>query len=303
MKKTGFENEFQKSIIERPLTPEGTGADMLLGKCYSVYLPDDMLLALLAGGSIDSPGPVFYHVHGLSCHILIYTTNGSARYSNSNAAWMLERNTVFFISADSGFTIEQTSPEWDFCIGYIRGNTALTFENILACNGSPLVTVTPLSPIPSYADQLSCLPEVTGINESLYINRLLTGILSEMCTISSVESEGNTKVPIYIKQMRSEMDEHYSSDFSLGGFEKEYSKSKYRLCHEFTGYYGISPMQYLINVRIRAARHLLTTSDMSVHEISSAVGIDDTNHFICLFRRINGMTPLVYRRQTTGSPE
>ncbi len=303
MKKTSFENEFQKSIIERPLTPEGTGADMLLGRCYSVYLPDGMLLALLAGGSSDSLGPVFYHMRGLSCHILIYTAKGSARYSNSQTTWILEQNTVFFISANSEFIIEQISPEWDFYIGYIRGNTAYTFEGILAHNNSPLITVTPLSPIPSYTDQLSCLPEITGINESLYINKLLTGVLSEVCTISSGESTGNTRVPIYIKQMRSEMDEHYSSEFSLNGFEKEYNKSKYRLCHEFTRYYGISPMQYLISVRIRIARHLLATTDISIHEIGSTVGIDDANHFISLFRRINGVTPLVYRRQTTGSPE
>jgi AraC-like DNA-binding protein len=298
-----FENEFQKSIIEKPLTPEGTGAGMLLCKCYSSRLPDDMLLCLLAGGQISSSGPIHYHLHGLRCHMLIYTINGSAKYTCGHSIKQLERDTVYFTAADSEFSIEQTSPVWDFYIGYISGRTAASYCDILEQGGSGLVRIPPLSSVQSFADQLSCLPEVSDIRESLYINRLLTGLLSEICVIASGTSADDPDIPIYIRQMRSEMDEHCSSDFTLAGFEKKYGKSRYRLCHEFTKYCGMPPIRYLINVRMRTARHLLTTTEMSVREIGSAVGIDDTNHFISLFRRINGMTPLVYRRQSADSPE
>lgn len=303
MVNSDFENEFQKSIIEKPLTPEGTGAGMLLGKCYSCRLPDDMLLSLLAWGQIKSSGPIHYHLHGLKCHMIIYTVDGSAKYSCGHKVKLLERDTVFFAAADNEFNIEQTSPDWHFYIGYIGGMAAASYCGILEQSGSQLISIPPMSSVQSFADQLSCLPEVTGIRESLYINRLLTGLLSEICVIASGTSADNADIPIYIRQMRTEMDEHCASDYTLDDFEAKYGKSKYRLCHEFTRYCGMPPVRYLINVRIRTARHLLTTTDMTVREIGSAVGIDDTNHFINLFRRINGMTPLVYRQHSADSPE
>ena len=302
MNNTDFENRFQKSIIEKPLTPEGKNSDLLLGKRYSFDAPDDMLPMLLAGSRIVSPGPIYYHMRGLDCHIFIYTISGSARYSYSHKQLSLKQNSLLFINADSEFSIEQTSSNWDFYIGYIDGKTACTYNGFLRAHGGPVIQVTPLSPIPAYIDQLSCIPDIVDISSVFYTSRLITCILTEACLSVFDDSSENTNIPIYIKQMRTEMESGYKKEFTLEMFESEFKKSRYRLCHEFSKYYGISPIRFLNDVRIASARHLLTTTDMSVQEIGFEVGINDTNHLISLFKRANGVTPLVYRRQT-GLPE
>lgn len=303
MNNTEFENCFQKSIIEKPLTPEGCNADLLMGRRYSFIPPDEMLPILLAGSRIVSHGPIFYHMRALGCYILIYTISGSAKYSYSHHNLILTKDSLLFLNADSEFCLEQSSPEWDFYIGYISGKTLTTYDRYIQKSGDPVISASPLSPIPSYIDQLSCIPDIGGVSGAFYVSRLLTGILTETCLSVLDDSAAETNIPIYIKQMRMEIESDYKNEFTLEMFESEFKKNRYRLCREFSKYYGLPPMRFLNNVRISSARHLLTTTDMSVQEIGYDVGINDTNHFISLFKKINGVTPLVYRKQTTGIPE
>ncbi len=64
----------------------------------------------------------------------------------------------------------------------------------------------------------------------------------------------------------------------------------------------ITPGQYLVTIRLNAARKLLTTTDMLVADIATAVGFCDQSHFIRVFKQDRGETPRVYRKrhQTTN---
>ena len=57
-------------------------------------------------------------------------------------------------------------------------------------------------------------------------------------------------------------------------------------------------MQYLNKIRIDKAKELLLDTDDKIVEISQSVGIENTNHFIRLFKEKTGVTPLTYRRET-----
>ncbi len=89
-------------------------------------------------------------------------------------------------------------------------------------------------------------------------------------------------------------DTQYGENYSLDELENTYSVSKYRICREFSKYYGASPVQYLNHKRIEEAKKLLLTTNDTIHEIGSKVGIHNTNHFINLFKRETGATPLAF---------
>ena len=59
---------------------------------------------------------------------------------------------------------------------------------------------------------------------------------------------------------------------------------------------GLSPMEYLINLRLNQARQLLIHSDMELAEIAAACGFCDTNYMIKLFRLREKITPGKLRR-------
>lgn len=58
-----------------------------------------------------------------------------------------------------------------------------------------------------------------------------------------------------------------------------------------------SPMDYLIEHRIRTAKKLLETTDHSITDIALACGFNSNSYFTKLFHRICGKTPNVYRKQ------
>lgn len=60
---------------------------------------------------------------------------------------------------------------------------------------------------------------------------------------------------------------------------------------------GLSPMEYLLNVRLQQVRHFLKTSDLSIAEIADRCGFCDANYLIKLFRRELGITPTRYRKE------
>lgn len=57
----------------------------------------------------------------------------------------------------------------------------------------------------------------------------------------------------------------------------------------------LSPMEYVHSLRIQEAQRQLTSSTLSIGEISAAIGFYDQSHFTKRFKKIIGMTPLAYR--------
>ena len=59
----------------------------------------------------------------------------------------------------------------------------------------------------------------------------------------------------------------------------------------------LSPMEYVLSLRIQEAQRQLVTSNRAIGDIAVATGFCDQSHFTKRFRKINGMTPLAYRKR------
>ncbi len=65
----------------------------------------------------------------------------------------------------------------------------------------------------------------------------------------------------------------------------------------FKRLYQMTPMQYVLRVRINAAAQALSTSDRSIAEIAAGCGFYDQSYFTKQFRRQFGQTPGAYRER------
>ncbi len=83
----------------------------------------------------------------------------------------------------------------------------------------------------------------------------------------------------------------------LEDLAKSLDTSEGNLIRTFRSEYGITPIAYLNRFRAKQAADLLLTTTMTVQEISHAVGVEDANYFVKLFRRAYGKTPSAYRKQ------
>lgn len=64
----------------------------------------------------------------------------------------------------------------------------------------------------------------------------------------------------------------------------------------FKSIYGVTPNEYIINLRMEKAKQLLTDTDYSVTDIALLVGYQDTSSFSRIFKQIVGLSPINFRK-------
>ena len=68
----------------------------------------------------------------------------------------------------------------------------------------------------------------------------------------------------------------------------------------FTAACGITPLQYLTEVRISHAKYELLNTDRSVTEIAELCGFSTYNYFCAVFRKRCGMSPRDFRKKANN---
>src|SRR5699024_3618269 len=71
-------------------------------------------------------------------------------------------------------------------------------------------------------------------------------------------------------------------------------------CRLFTRQFGISPRQFVTEVRMDTARHLLRDTTSPIHTIAQTLGYKDIQFFSRHFRSNNGLSPREYRSGRNG---
>lgn len=62
----------------------------------------------------------------------------------------------------------------------------------------------------------------------------------------------------------------------------------------------LSPMEYVLSLRIQEAQRRLVTTDRTIGDVAVSIGFYDQSHFTKRFRKVTGMTPLAYRKRFRG---
>lgn len=98
-----------------------------------------------------------------------------------------------------------------------------------------------------------------------------------------------------IGNILSALEDEPEKPWTLGNMSELGGLSPANLILIFKQATGMTPLNYLIQLRIRQAMELLAGTQMSVTEIAFEVGFNDSNYFARQFKRINGMSASGYR--------
>jgi len=92
------------------------------------------------------------------------------------------------------------------------------------------------------------------------------------------------------------LEKDFTRELSLEDIAQELAVTPQYLSKIFRQETGRTFKEHLIDLRISEARRLLRETTLSAREISYAVGYNDPNYFVRLFKKITGLTPKEYQR-------
>jgi transcriptional regulator GlxA family with amidase domain len=95
----------------------------------------------------------------------------------------------------------------------------------------------------------------------------------------------------------------YATQIDVQELAKELGTSYRSFRSHFTRHTGMSPHQYLIEMRILRGRNLLAETDYKVKEVASQVGFQDEHYFSRLFRSRMGVSPGEWRTRSKTLPD
>ncbi len=100
-----------------------------------------------------------------------------------------------------------------------------------------------------------------------------------------------------IETIRNYIIENLSKNLTIEALCSQFFINRQKLNSLFRKYFNTSVKDFITVAKLDEAKKLLTTTNLSVSEISTRLGFYDYNYFIRTFRRRCNITPLQYRKQ------
>ena len=135
---------------------------------------------------------------------------------------------------------------------------------------------------------------------NLYLNESLGRLFLALYTHLYRSSAARAPVDP-IRKVHDYIHKHYHERLSLGRMAALAGLSPNYLSRRFKARNNATPIHYQHGLRIRAAANLLTTTEYPIKQIADIVGFSDVYFFSRTFKKVQGVPPGQWRKQTAGA--
>jgi AraC-like DNA-binding protein len=109
--------------------------------------------------------------------------------------------------------------------------------------------------------------------------------------------EGSETELLKIDQAIRFLQEHFTEDISIPELAAKLNYSEGHFYRKFKRHTGMTPINYLIFIRIKNAMQLLKRTELKIGDIAPVSGFRDQFYFSRAFRKITGSSPSHFRKQ------
>jgi AraC-like DNA-binding protein len=291
-----FITQFHQSVSGRKMINMKAEPDILIPNIYTCQSTiQTNLLKLLAGGTCPIDYPFSFSFSPFTGFLFLYTLSGSGKLNCEHFSAIMTEQTGILFDCTHSFTLQTAVLPWKFKLFFINGNDWDSYHALSPYPIKPF-SIPVHSAFHQNLSKLSGIPNQYSDYDAIIMHKALTDILCDLYLANIPTPTPSSSIPEYLVEMKNQFDYHYQMKFSLSSLENTLKINKYRLCREFSKFYGMPPLQYLNQKRIEIAKEMLLTTDYNIHEISSYIGYENTNHFINLFKKSTNLTPSAFKQ-------
>ena len=263
--------------------------------------PEPPLIAI-NGGKITAQKDYFESGEGKPGYLLLYTVSGTGELVRNKLHQQIEEGEAVLIDRKTKheyFPTVDCDGSWVFCYVHFDGSGAAYYANIICTDEMRKVQVRDKTNLTAYLDKLfitlrsrdsyrQCIQAET-------LCRILTLLAAETLAGGRNEKINTTHIET-INTIADYIKKNHWQPLALDGLAKMAGMSKYHFLRVFKEIVGTTPHKYMLMHRIEAAKKILTTSEVSVFEVSIMVGFKDEGHFSRSFKNITQTTPIQYKK-------
>lgn len=249
------------------------------------------------------------HSHLDYCELL-YITKGPVRYIVNDNEYLLYRGDMTFVRLQDWHQFcngkSDDVEHVNLCIktdcfrmvANIIDPTLL--EHLEKTKNPPIVRVSDreLEELNSCAQKINTAVAVNPNESRTYMLMLLCLLLN---ALGSKWECPDADFPAWFRNL---LDRINTSEFMDSNVRDIYQLCNYSppvIINTFKQYLGVSPIQYLTNMKMDYACNFLKNTDFSVLSICQKLGYDSLSHFNHVFKRVKGKTPSEYRLQVRAN--
>ena len=146
--------------------------------------------------------------------------------------------------------------------------------------------------------------ESGNLGGRLYVDALIQTLIVHTLVHASSQSQihelpnGKGLTAAQLRCVREFIDANYYREIGLAELAASINFSPAYFARQFKCSLGITPHQYLTQVRVASAKQLLEENRMTVGEVAAAVGFYDQSHLAHHFKRAIGVAPKIYLEHT-----
>lgn len=121
-----------------------------------------------------------------------------------------------------------------------------------------------------------------------------------LCTLNNNNTNNNTNNTA--SEIRSYITSNFLGEISLDDICRTFSYSKNHIINIFKAEYQMTPLEYINDLKLKKAMHLLESTSDSAESIAMECGFNCYSHFYKLFQKKTGFSPAKWRKKIAGKP-
>jgi AraC-like DNA-binding protein len=268
--------------------------DEKVGVCYGTNLNGN-LCTVYAGWKKVSKGYRF-HFTNYPFYRLVYTIGGAVTVNNYKKTYNAESGTIVsFSPGEDGELVNNSETPWTHIYIHFTGLRAAKMYKDAKLNSENVAILNePLEIQQIFENIVHASIRQSEHSQTICDNylRILLMRLSELDLGHKLHPDASK---ITYLQCRNYINENFSSLTGIGQVAAKFYINKVYLCRLFKQYAAISPMAYILQLKINKAAILLMETDCPIKEISFMMSFSDPYYFSKVFRKIYGVPPATYR--------